>query len=238
MQLRYLKATTRTEFDHISVLQDGDPDSFSNESEVVLSSRGGGGSVAHMRGLKLLKDHFMRVKDEYEFFLFLDMDAFPIKNNWLSLLDDRLAGQWDLATILRPENLECRFHSSVIFCRLKALEKLDWKIGEVGHDLKGGKENDLHILPYQEELSTRVLPLLKSNKHLVHPLLCSVYWDMFYHHSCGSGRKFRMRSSQYWGHMMPKETPPAAFIDEIMADSNTFIKKLTGWTEHTHVPEE
>lgn len=235
-QLKYLKATTLVEFDHISILQEGDADSFSTESEVSLSSLRGSGSVAHMHGLKQLKSQFLRRQEKYDNFLFLDMDAFPIRRNWLSLLNDRLAGRWDMATILRPENLEQRLHSSVIFCRIKALEKLDWEIGEVGKDLAGGTENDLKILHYQDELRDRVFPLLKSNKHLVHPLLCSVYWDMFYHHSCGSGRKFKMRSSSYWGHMMPKElTPPAAFFKEIKADTNGFIKKLTGWHEHIDV---
>lgn len=234
-QLKYLKATTLVEFDHISILQKGDAASFSTESEVFLSSLRGSGSIAHMHGLKQLKGQFLRRQEKYDNFLFLDMDAFPIRRNWLSLLSDRLAGRWDMATILRPENLEQRFHSSVIFCRLKALEKLDWETGEVGKDLAGGIENDLKILHYQDELRDRVFPLLKSNKHLVHPLLCSVYWDMFYHHSCGSARKFKMRSSSYWGHMMPKETPPAAFFKEIKADTNGFIKKLTGWHEHIDV---
>lgn len=237
-QLRYLKATTiDTEFDHISVLKKGDIDSFSSESEVLSSPLSGSGSIAHLHGLKQLKGLFLRRQEKYENFLFLDMDAFPIRMNWLSFLTDRLANKWDIAAILRPENLEQRLHSSVIFCKLKALEKLDWEACEVGQDLVGGKENDIKILHYQDELRDRVFPLLKSNKHLVHPLLCSVYWDMFYHHSCGSIRRFNMRSSSYWGHIMPKETPPAAFVEEIMADTNGFIKKLTGWNEHIDVPE-
>jgi hypothetical protein len=236
IQLRYLKATTKVTFNHISIIQSGDPKNFSSDTEVFVNQKGGRGSTAHIRGLQWLKRVFLERQKNYSHFLFLDMDAFPIRENWDQFLTGKLAGRWDLAVLLRPENLEQRLHSSVIFCKKIVLGELSWEICEVGRDLAGGKENDIKLMPYQEKLRNRAFPLLKSNQHLVHPLLCGIYWDMFYHHSCGTGRKFNMRSGSYWGHILPKETRVQEFTDQLMIDSNGFIKKLAGWKSHVQVP--
>ena len=237
LQLKYIKATTR-DFHHISVVHNGKITPFFENNTQVIRPGGKGvkNSKGHVIGLECLHRFFIKRRELYEDFLFIDMDAFPIKNNWHNILKPRVSGAaknspYEIATLLRCENLEQRLHSSVLFTGQTGLDHLKWGVQKVGMDLIGKQESDVKIVNYQEARRNKAFVMLRSNQHQIHPLLCGVYYDLFYHHGCGSGRNYNMRSKPYWSHIVPQAFDVRASIDQLMENPNEFIGKLAGWNQ-------
>jgi len=237
LQLRFLRATTE-DFDHAVFLSDGGSNAFFDERTTVFTSNDNKRTInskAHVRGLFNILDFFKK-NPGYKNYLFLDSDSFPIRTDWVKTLLGKMKPNHDIAIPLRCENLETRLHSSIIFARPAALPKMVWHVGQIGDDICGKRESDVRLTPYQKE-RTKALPMLKSNQWSRHPLLCTVYHDLFYHHCCGSGRKYNMRSKPYWGHIVPQQTNVMETIDELMAKPAEFIAKVAGWNP-TFYPKE
>lgn len=232
LQLRYLRATVDFDFDHVSVCQTAQSDDvFGDEETKVLlpTSKPGTNSKAHVSGLNLLRDHFIH-NQNYDSYLFLDMDAFPVRKGWYDILTKVMQTKYEIAIALRSENLEQRLHSSVLFTKPESLPKFRWGVSKVGKDLNGGTESDVHLMSHQTgELRDKSYVLLRSNKSQIHPLLCGVYYDLFYHHCCGSGRNFNMRARPYWSHVCDTKFDVMKTIDDLFANPNEFVGQFVGW---------
>jgi len=240
LQLAFLKATTE-QFDHITVVwggikSEGFPDNTTTvEPEAVVT-----GIDAHRKGLNYLIQLFRQYQKDYDSFLFLDSDAFPIKKNWVHHLLDKMdkypvdkgdtpPRHFDIAIPVRPENLETRLHSSILFADKEALPHISFEFGPIPRgDLFGDLEKDLHLPEYETERRQLVFPLVRSNQFNVHPLACGIYYDMFYHHCCGSGRSFEVRGDRYWD-KRDLNTPMDEMTQMLMANPSAFISRLAGW---------
>lgn len=223
LQLEWLKSTTDN-FDHVVRLTEPS-ESFSKITNVIV-----GKNQDHYSGIRRLLQFFKDNQDYYENFLFIDSDAFPVRENWLGILEKKMDTQ-EIAAIVRSENLEQRLHASVLFTKKAGLNKLEFPlIKKPILDLMGGPDNDVRISPYQIEERDKAFPLLRSNKTEVHPLLCGIYYDLFYHHGCGS-RVFFMRAIPYWDHVVV-DTDVQEFTDKLMDNPKNFIKGLT-WNVKT-----
>lgn len=230
LQLKFLKATTAN-FDHYALVFDKKSTYFDDRTNVIPCGPEGKrvrNSQAHIAGLKHVLATF-KGKNQYDYFLFLDSDAFPIRINWIDLLTQRMANSFEIAVPIRFENLEQRLHASILFCKPSALSHLSFASRNIGSDLLQGSENDVTIGDYQDKRRRQAYILMRSNKFSVNPLLCGVYSDMFYHHCCGSGRNYNMRARTYWDHIAPVNTDPQKFTDELMAKPEEFVSKLAGW---------
>ncbi len=236
LQMRYLKATTPQSFDHVTFIQKGEKTGLFKDTKIIDAAKAHklGQSKAHVAGLTSLLDYFKKHQEKYTDFLIIDSDAFPIRKNWYTILRDKMCKPYEIAIALRPENLEQRLHSSIIFAKKEALPHLGFSVGQDSlSDLKGGKENDVTCKAYQFDRRRHAFPLLKSNKVNVNPMLCSIYYDLFYHNGVGSGRNFNMRARPYWNHMVDMTPDVKGWINQLMANPNEFIGKLAGWN-----PEE
>jgi hypothetical protein len=214
LQLNFLRSTTE-DFDHIVYLTDH----FQNfkETNVVL-----GDDNSHVAGLRKLKEVFLNNQDFYDYFLFIDSDAFPVQEGWLDTLLNKMETR-EIACNLRTENLEQRLHASVLFVKKNALNGLKWNNDPI-IDIIGNEERDVQISSYQDDKRNLVLPMLRSNKTEVHPLLCGVYYNLFYHHGLGSGRDNNMRGKEYWDHLPLSDKN---FTDALMRNPKRFIDELT-----------
>lgn len=230
LQLRFIRATTE-DFDHVVITSGEVTDSsFAKKrgSQLIRPTnqfKELGGSRAHQQSLNILADYFERQKNNYRHFLFLDCDAFPIRKNWLQILCQKMPHH-EIAAIVRTENLELRFHASVLFARPEALRNLDFQATVVGNTLDGGIERDLNPVHYQQH-KEKVLGMVRSNKYNVHPVACGVYFDMFYHHSNGSDCKFIEKSKDYWDHMVDPLDDLGHFKRSLMQAPEQFIGLLT-----------
>lgn len=225
LQWRFLSKTTKN-FDHVTVMSDGSvPSAFADRSEIIPSGAAAGSNIAHSHGLRLLLEHFRARAAEYDYFLFLDSDAFPIRPGWLEFLSQKLEERYDIAVALRPENLETRLHASILVAKREALPHLSFEVAAVGMDLAGADEVDVVVPAYQFERRARAFPLLRSNAVNVHPLLCGLYYDLFYHNGCGS-RPVAIRADSYWQHLPPDTGDVVSWREDLMEDPDRFISRL------------
>src|SRR3954467_9289775 len=125
--------------------------------------------------------------------LFIDSDAFPIARV------DGLLADAPLAAVRRDENAaEPIPHPCFCFTTVGFWNEIqgDWGIGNyhwtapTGDVISDGGANLLAILEARDIAWT---PLLRTNRHELHPLWFGVYGDAVYHHGAGSraARSFR-----------------------------------------------
>jgi hypothetical protein len=243
LQLSFIRATTE-DFDHL-VITSGevtDPTFAKKRGSQLIRPVNQfdelGGSRAHQQSLNILADYFHRQKDNYRLFLFLDCDAFPVRKNWLQILCQKMTHH-EIAAIVRTENLELRFHASVMLAKPEALPHLEFKATVVGYDLEGDTERDLNPVYYQQH-KEQVLGMVRSNRYNVHPVACGIYFDMFYHHSNGSDCRFVEKSKHYWDHVVEPLDDLRHFKDLLMQAPDRFLESL-GWRTGEYVtlsPEE
>lgn len=251
LQLKFLKATT-DEFDHAVILWKRQTDTFFRKTNVIEPKTHYTLSEAHTRGLNYLFYYFMERMEEFDAFLVLDSDAFPIKAGWLPELMrameprpvlnsdgtilKELGNSYEIAAAVRSENLEQRLHSSVLFIKNRqVLPKLSAEYGQLGLDLKGDPEQDVFLPTYEKDRHL-AFPLVRSNQRNIHPLGCGVYYDMFYHHCCGSGRPFALRAVEYWKWTMG-EVPTSQLTKTLMSNPEEFVANLAGWSPERYATE-
>ena len=250
LQLRWLAATTES-FDHVTVVMNGSINEPNPLTRFIIpSDTTKQYHEAHLLGLRTLRTLFGQELNNYRNFLILDSDAFPIKVGWLGKLlnvmgtddvvfEDGAAmtslkkKQHQVALALRSENLERRLHASILFIRKEWLHQVSFDVAEVGKDLLGVRECDIHLPYYETEKGrTEAFPLIRTNKENVHPLSCGIYYDMFYHHACGSGRKYNLRSTKYWGEFA-SEVMEGDYLDQLaeglFRNPGPFVWTLAGW---------
>jgi len=213
-------------------------------------------SKCHLEGLRHITSHFAKQGPEYTHFLYLDCDAFPIKQDWLPELSSHMEEQpmfnggmysrmvgrsYDIAALVRAENLETRLHASVLLVRRKAFHKVSFKVDTVGIDLRGDAETDIHLPAYEAEEREMAYALMRSNKMNIHPLACGVYYNMFYHHACGSRKKtcqtvrgnwLSRAGKPYWEPFGKLNTE--GFTTQLIANPSAFIAGLAGWTPNRY----
>jgi hypothetical protein len=102
-------------------------------------------------------------------------------------------------------------------------------------DLRGNMEGDVCVSAYQNERRRKVWPLMRSNQFNLHPVVCGIYYDMFYHHGCGSGRrdiKTMLRSGDYWD---VSADEMSQYTRRLMDNPKEFVGKLAGWRPEKYV---
>lgn len=235
LQLKFLKATTHN-FDHVTILySDEESEYFSSQTEVVRLKpfTSNNNSKAHVTGLNFLAEIFRSRRTIYRNFLFLDSDAFPIRCDWQNVLEQKMQNH-SVALAIRTEDLETRFHASILYSKVDALSRLNFNIGLVGKDLLGDPESDINIGKFQSEDSGEVFSLVRSNQVNYHPALFGIYYDCFYHHCCGSGRSYNLRSRDYWDIFCDKDINVNSYTEALMSNPNDFIRKLAGWSQEMY----
>jgi hypothetical protein len=217
LQQTYLRRTS-VQFNHAVFLGSrADPACF-NRSIIVGQSRGAPGAREHLEGLHALSEYART--HSYDCYLVLDSDAFPIKANWQSILEDRLNRfNKRYAAAVRTENFDVFPHPCIVY----SINAKDLSFGrEPTPTIQGGTVRDIRCL------SQNYLALIRTNAVSLHPLLASVYANVFYHHGCGS-RVFLMRSAKsgYYDDILSKAVNPEELFVALRRNPETFINHLT-----------
>ena len=207
LQLKFLRATTPS-FDHVSyvnspkhdLLQDFDT-TFVNSEVADTSTALTVTSQQHINGLNGLLSYFKKQRHNYTYFLFLDNDAFPIRKDWLRSLVTKMDDHSrQIAVAVRPENLEYRWHASILFARHSSLDSLRFGLDKLpAADFMGFDELDVGVGAFQGKLRDQVWPLIRTNQVNLHPVAYGVYFDMFYHHTFGGRRHSKFTRSRDFG---------------------------------------
>jgi len=227
-QMEGLKKSV-TNFDHLVYLNQADESLFS-ESIVVGKSdiaplqryRWDGfhfstGMAGHIRGLRKLLS-YCELSD-YECFLILDSDCFPVHEQWMDILVDNMSrfGK-SFAAPARVENLDVFPHPCAFFTADPHFLRF---AGEWNENLLGWITRDIICAGHPNEW----FPLLKTNRCSKHPLLATIYYDVFYHHGAGS-REFNMRSLCYYDPILGRYPDADTILAELKHDPQSFIASI------------
>jgi hypothetical protein len=183
--------------------------------------RYGRGGYEHITGLRALSAYCRQ--NHYSGYLILDSDAFPVAPNWEELLRYYLK-RFDkrCAAAIRIENLDAFAHPSVVYTQDPYA--LHWG-HKAGVNLLGESVTDVTCL------ETEFFPMIRTNRHSLHPTLASVYFSLFYHHGAGTRHLSRMRATScgYYDHilMSPGYCDSEEILRRLQADPETFINSLT-----------
>lgn len=146
------------------------------------------GGHQHLQGLNILCDFAKQNIDNYRSFLILDSDCFPIRNWEDQLTRSMYHYQKDIACIIRTENFDQFAHPAAVYTNNADLLKFDYRTTT---NMLGQQVND------NQCLTTDFLPLIRTNRHNIHPIAFGIYSDSFYHHGAGS-RKPIFRGDEYY----------------------------------------
>ena len=146
-------------------------------------------SEYHWEQLNKLASAVLDVADPEDYILFIDSDAFPIRE--INALEKILNGN-NLAAIQRTENNgDPQPHPCFCLTRVDFWKNIegDWGKGTkrwVGTD--GIKRTDIGGLLYEKlnSLGIEWTKIHRSNNHSFHPLWFGIYGDLIYHHGSGS----------------------------------------------------
>ena len=234
-QKRFIANNTRGPYDYRILLNGIDPSSFKKEDIAHCFDKNSQHKAALNWFLEYARSH------DYENYLFMDSDCFPVSPDWF----DNLVYQLDnmnrkLAAPYRTENLDIFPHPCAFFVRGKFIHSpnLNFDNSIKALNLLGSEIND--VGSGMASLSNDVFPLLRSNVVNPHPVACAIYSHYFYHHGSGS-RDFNFRIYNKFGytdHWYRRENQlqhgdllfsafnqnPEAFINRLMGKDEWLIK--------------
>lgn len=218
MQLTALDRTTPG-YDHFVYLNQADERIFKRSIIVGKSMTPNEATPSHLEGLHALR-HVFRTGG-YKRYLVLDSDCFPVREGWMPILDAAMAAAGKrFASPARAENLHFFPHPCVLYTPDPHL--IDFEVAE-GANFLGEVFSDIACSGARENW----FPLIKTNRVSPHQFLAAVYYDMFYHHGCGT-RPFGMRPAtiRYYDHFWSRCDDPLTLFDRIMAERDQFVQSL------------
>src|SRR6185312_14313956 len=221
----------REAFDHCVFLgRRAVPVQFEQSIVIGQSSRGGNGE--HLEGLHKVMEYFLQRRADYEGFLVLDSDAFPIRSDWMAVLDGYIERfHKNYAGAVRTENLDVFPHPCIAYSRYPEYLVFD-RVTSV--NLLGEQVADVACI------ADGMFPLIKCNQLSVHPTISTIYSDLFYHHGCGS-RAFWMRSigRGYYDHIATAVSDPRNLIEMLKIDAEEYIARLRfGSARGSGIPDD
>lgn len=220
-QIEYLRKTT-PDFQHVVYLN-GYNTTYIDKSVILGQQRSLPEACQdHVRGLTVLLEYFIERIYEYDYFLLLDSDCFPISYNWASMLENALLEvDMPIAAVVRYENLDNFAHPCAFFMNRQGLEQTKFAI----RFRKNLISQDLEDVYSNVET---FFPLLRTNVVNKHPLLGGIYWDCFYHHGAGSRSLcFRAIDSGYYyrGNLTQLEL---SMFDSLKSNTERYLWELSG----------
>lgn len=167
--------------------------------------------VSHAVKLNILADiiYFSSNRDD-DLLIFLDGDAFPIGD--IEFLVNQKLGDYKLIAVQRLEN-NGDIQPHPCFCATtvgfwKSI-KGDWKEGHRWKNKDDRWVTDIggNLLKQLTESGNKWYPLVRSNKHNLHPVFFGAYGGVIYHHGAG----FRRTLTRF-----DRENSKARFLDKLL----------------------
>lgn len=150
--------------------------------------------------------------------MFIDGDAFPVADP-MPVVEKALADT-DLVAVRRDENLgDPQPHPCFCVTTVGTWAALggDWSNGPIWTNERGATVSDVGAsLRWQLEHTGRTwTPLLRSNRHDLHPVLFAVYAEVVYHHGAGYRPMItrvdtdQRGATRHWPGPLNRVVPPA-----------------------------
>ncbi len=156
-----------------------------------------GEKLKHLHAVPLQKLYEIARKDNVQYIVTMDTDAFPVKANWLPYLIRQLDGQTVLAGIWRDElkaAIPPYIHPSCLCTTVNFIERYLFRFDDI--DISPEKKVDTLSCFTRTALmnNKRLFKLRRSNKEQFHYIMGGLYGDLVYHHGAGSRKHI-----SFWG---------------------------------------
>jgi len=228
LQKRFIVATTTRPFKFWVYLDGADAKDFDDDDIIEASATAQGHVNALQRLMVLLKGR------RNSACLILDNDCFPVHKGWHDVLFAQMQrfGK-QIATPVRTENLDLFPHPCAVFLLPAAMETIapDFFQYSPVKNLLGEDVEDVRIEMAQQ--SERLLPMLRTNVHNLHPVAAAIYHHLFYHHGAGS-RYFAFRVLKrfayydHWYDIKNEQMRKKELLEGLLQDPGRFIGFLMG----------
>lgn len=226
LQKRFVSKTTNVEYDYGLFLNGVSPKDY--ESSHILEHSPT--NVGHKEGMDYILAYARQ--HEYENYLILDSDCFPVRDNWFAELKDQMKRfNKTIAAPIRAENLDLFPHPCAVFIKQEEIQnkRVDFRNDITIKNMAGFEAGDVGTAMYGMD---EVLPLLRTNVINVHPLAAAIYNYMFYHHGAGSRAfDFRIEQINYYDHLSLSETKEemaGRLMNELQKNPEKFLNMLMG----------
>jgi len=183
------------------------------------------GKGYHINKLNLLAEIIMLAsKSDSDILFFIDGDAFPI-GDIVSFVERNISDH-PLIAIQRIENNgDLQPHPSFCATTVGFWRDIngDWSKGYHWENAKGKMVSDVggNLLKMLEDRNINWLPMRRSNKKNLHPLLFGIYNNLIYHHGAGFRAPLLRIDSPFFNNMKK----PGRWIDRLEKLPDTKI----GW---------
>jgi len=186
--------------------------------------------LPHLQCINVVVEYFK--KNNYDRFLILDSDCWPIKKDWNRILDGMLGHNYLYAAPMRTENFDNFPHPCAFYMKREALEIVDFNFSRI-NNLLGIDISDVGAAMPQSINNRQVwLPLIKTNYLCPHPVYASIYGDLFYHHCAGSrGLGFRSAQYAFYKHILDQRLHKKIYQDltsTLLSSPRLYIAELRG----------
>ena len=227
LQKNFLAKTTAIPYTFKIIANNSDSDLFDADELLIKNDK----NIGHPAGLEQAFHYMREQQDHYSGYLILDSDAFPVRAGWHHILD-RQMDQFNktIAAPIRYENLDKFPHPCVVYLNKTGLqnEKVNFNYAKV-ENLLGDMINEVGGL--MPDISSEVLPLLRTNRVNLHPIAAGIYHHLFYHHGAGSrGFDFRLLLMyEYYNHWIDNNKQAEygeQLMEALVSNPDGFIDKL------------
>ena len=230
LQKKFIQKNTTVDYDYKLVLNGIDADIFQPDDVLRVNEE----NLGHAPALQQLLQYFN--SEEYESYLILDSDCFPIRRGWHGLLTAQMQDHGkQIAAPVRAENLDLFPHPSAFFILQQALKDPRLDFSKTGSTNMLG-ETFPEVGGNMHDMSDLLMPLLRTNVVNVHPIAAAVYHHTFYHHGAGSRDiNFRiLKRFAYYDHWYDRSRQDqhcAMLLKTLLKNPDRFIGRLTGSKE-------
>lgn len=177
--------------------------------------------LSHPVALDWLVAH---LDDDIEYFITLDSDSFPVRDNWIESLIDHLQNGARMCGVLRDElapKIKPFIHVSCLCVRT-----VDFRTLSVSFSRGMAKDVGQNITIEMEKQMAEIVPLKRSNIKNFHYLMGGVYGNLIYHHGAGS------RHAKFWTSsdkdVEEEERTRIMLRNRVFENIELLIEELTG----------
>jgi hypothetical protein len=189
------------DYEYGVIVNGGDPKLYPN-SVLHIPTK-----VSHSQGVKHVLDIFRAHRHRFTHFLLLDSDCWPVRPDWIDVLNNLMGDKYLYAAPIRVENFDTFPHPSAFYMKAEFLDQVNFGFDRTANLLGVGVSDVAAAMPQYLNDQQIWYPLIKTNYLSPHPLYATVYGDLFYHHCAGSrGLGFRANSFGFYGHIFTKKT--------------------------------
>lgn len=226
LQKHFIQKNTLIPYDFKIIVNDVHRNLFEENEIVKINDH----NIGHPAAIEQILT-YMREHNNYNHYLILDSDCFPVRAGWHKILDKQMK-QFDksIAAPIRYENLDIFPHPCVVYINKEEISNnnINFNYAKIKNLL--GDEID-EVGGLMTRVASNVFPLLRTNRLNIHPVASGIYHHLFYHHGAGSrGFEFRILKKyglyDHWIPMKEQENFGERIMSALIRNPEDFIDRL------------